>query len=119
MVDTGNNALRRIDPERFITTVAGEPPGGDGDGTGPRIGLRWPTGIAVSADGTAWVADHGNGAVRRVAADGASHTTLRLAGLRWPLSLVIRSDETLFLTGTSLNEFHRPEACLVVVGGAR
>lgn len=118
VADTGNNVIRRIDPDGVVTTLAGEPSGGDSDGTGPRIGLRWPTGIAVGADGAVWVADHGNGAVRRVAANGASHTLLRLTGLRWPLHLAFAGDGTLFLTATALNGSYRPEACLMTVGGA-
>ena len=119
VADTGNNAIRRIQPDGTVTTLVGEPPGGDGDGTGRDIGLRWPTGIAVGADGTVWIADHGNGTVRRIAAWGESHTMLRLSGLRWPVGVALRSDDTLVVTGTALSDPGRPEACLLVVGGAR
>jgi len=118
VADTGNNAIRRIDPDGVVTTLAGEPPGGDGDGTGRGIGLRWPTGITVGADDTISVADHGNGAVRRIATDGESHTTLRLSGLRWPVGVALRSEGALVATGTALCDLGHPEACLMVVEDA-
>ncbi|HZU81146.1 MAG TPA: hypothetical protein VE991_14605, partial [Acidimicrobiales bacterium] len=56
VADAGNNAIRAITPDGLVTTVAGSPPGGDNDGLGAEVGLRWPTGIAVDADGSLWVA---------------------------------------------------------------
>jgi hypothetical protein len=44
---------------------------------------------------------------------------LRLSGLRWPVGVALRSDDTLVVTGTALSDPGRPEACLLVVGGAR
>ena len=114
VADTGNNAIRRIDPDGTVTTLAGEPRGGDAEGTGPSVGLRWPTGIAAGADGTIWVVDHGNGAVRRIGTHNESHTVLRLSGLRWPVGVAVRSDGALAVTGTALYDLQRPAACLLV-----
>lgn len=119
VADTGNNAVRRITPDGAVMTLAGMPPGGDGDGTGVGVGLCWPTGIAAGPGGVVWVADHGNGALRRIGPAGESSTSLRLAGLRWPVSVVLLTDGTLVVTGAALYDVHAPEACLMVVRGTQ
>ncbi len=40
VADTANNTVRRIAPDGEVSTVAGSPPGGDGDGVGTGAGLR-------------------------------------------------------------------------------
>ncbi|MGH9080644.1 MAG: hypothetical protein ACRDYE_11340 [Acidimicrobiales bacterium] len=119
VADTGNNAVRRITPDGAVFTLAGTPPGGDGDGTGKGVGLCWPTGIAAGPDGILWVADHGNGALRRIGPAGASSTGLRLAGLRWPISVALRTDGMPIVSGATLYDVHAPKACVMVVRGAR
>jgi streptogramin lyase len=83
------------------------------------VGLCWPTGIAAGPGGVVWVADHGNGALRRIGPAGESSTSLRLAGLRWPVSVVLLTDGTLVVTGAALYDVHAPEACLMVVRGTQ
>jgi DNA-binding beta-propeller fold protein YncE len=118
VADTGNNAVRRITPDGAVMTLAGAPPGGNGDGVGVGVGLRWPTGIAAGPGGVVWVADHGNGALRRIGPAGESCTSLRLAGLRWPVSVALRTDGTPVVAGAALYDVHAPEACLMVLEGA-
>jgi streptogramin lyase len=71
VVDTENNAIRRIDlTSGNISTVAGRGPsarGGDGDG-GPATSATMdrPHGICVAADGTVYIGDTNNHRVRRV-----------------------------------------------------
>lgn len=116
VADTGNNAIRWIAPDGAVTTLAGEPPGGDSDGIGAGVGLRWPTGVAIGPDGTMWVADHGNGALRRISPAGESQTTLRLAGMRWPVAVALGTDGMLVVAGAALDDVHTPEACLLILG---
>lgn len=115
VADTGNNAIRRVSPSGDVTTIAGLPPGGDSDESGRDVGVRWPTGIAVATDGSLWIADHGNGAVRHVSSDGASSTALRLSGLRWPTSVAVRSDDRVVVAAAALYDVHVPQACLMVM----
>jgi YD repeat-containing protein len=64
------------DVKRVITTVAGVATGGfSGDG-GPATQARFfnPRGVAVAADGSAYIADWGNHRVRRVGPDGVITT---------------------------------------------
>lgn len=119
VADTGNNAIRRVAPEGVVTTLAGEPPGGDSDGSGRGVGLRWPTGIAAGADDSVWVADHGNGALRQITAAGESTTEHRLSGLRWPTVVAWRGDGRVVVAGAALYDAHMPEACLMILGDAR
>ena len=117
VADTGNNAVRRITLDGAVTTLAGAPPGGDGDETRVGVGLCWPTGLAAGPAGIVWVADHGNGALRRIGPAGESSTSLRFAGLRWPVSVALRADGTLVVAGAARYDMHVPEACVLVVRG--
>jgi len=118
VADTGNNAVRVIAPDGDVATLAGSPPGGDQDGTGADVGLRWPTGIVVGPRGDVWVADHGNGAVRHIdVGTGASETVLRLDGQRWPVSLAGRGDGSIAVAVAELPDVHAPRGALLVIGG--
>jgi sugar lactone lactonase YvrE len=64
VADTGNHRLRRVTREGVVTTIAGagEPVGADGKPEA--ASFNEPTGVAVDADGTIYVADAGGAAVR-------------------------------------------------------
>jgi sugar lactone lactonase YvrE len=80
VADTGNHVVRRIARNGVITTVAGVPGkegyAGDG-GRATSALLSFPESVAVAADGTLYIAEEGNDAVRRVRPDG---TITTLAG---------------------------------------
>ena len=115
VADTGNNAIRVIAPDGLVTTLAGWPTGGDSDGVGSSIGLRWPTGIAVGTNGAVWIADHGNGALRCITAGGASETMIRLDGHRWPVAVALRSDGAPVVACAALFDVRSPEACIIAL----
>ena len=78
IADSWNNRVRRVDTQGIITTVAGSGPTGadpgsySGDGgAGTNATLSRPTGVAVDAAGNLFIADQGNGRVRKVALGGA------------------------------------------------
>jgi sugar lactone lactonase YvrE len=120
VADTGNNAVRAIAPDGAVVTLVGSPPGGDHDGTGADVGLRWPTGIAVVTQGDVWVADHGNGAVRYInGATGTSETALRLDGPRWPTSVARRENGSVVVAVTELLDVHAPRAAVLVIDTPR
>ena len=119
VADTGNNAIRRITPDGEVTTLAGSPPGGDRDGVGAEMGLRWPTGLVLGGDGELWVADHGNGALRRIDRFGTSTTPLRLSGRHWPVAVARAPDGAVIVAVAVLDDVHRPQACLISVGAGR
>jgi streptogramin lyase len=68
VVDTENDAVRRIDAGTVVvTTVAGGRRGAGGDGgSAVRAGLDRPHGCVLDDQGTLYIADSGNHRVRRV-----------------------------------------------------
>jgi streptogramin lyase len=77
IADESNHAIRRVSPTGTITTVAGTlaTPGSSGDG-GPATAatLKFPTGVATTADGSLLIADQLNHAIRRVSPTGTITT---------------------------------------------
>jgi hypothetical protein len=82
VADTGNHTIRQITSGRVVTTFAGSP-GMRGSADGPAADARFrsPTGVAVDATGTVYVADTGNHTIRVISA-GQVRTWAGLAGTR-------------------------------------
>jgi DNA-binding beta-propeller fold protein YncE len=119
VADTGNNAIRRITPDGEVTTLAGAPPGGDRDGPGADVGLRSPTGLALGPNGDLWVADQGNGALRRIDPSGTSTTALRFSGRRFPVAVASAPRDTVVVAAVLLDDLRFPQVCLISVGAGR
>jgi hypothetical protein len=99
IVDTFNHAVRRLDVDGTITTVAGTGvEGRDGDG-GPAIEaqLKQPFGLAREDDGTLYIADRGNFRVRRVDPDGMIET-IAGTGVQGPGEPGLATESTLGFT---------------------
>ena len=77
-----NHAIRKIGTDGNVTTLAGSL-GDEGfrDGPGPEALFCNPAGIAIGRDGTLFIADSGNHAIRRIGRDG---TVTTLAGMPGP-----------------------------------
>ncbi|GEM_PF-2696483 len=73
-----NDFIREITPDGLVTTLAGGGPS-RADGTGNAAGFHLPEGIAVSPDGSIYVADNLNFTVRKVSPNGAVSTVAGLA----------------------------------------
>jgi sugar lactone lactonase YvrE len=87
IADTGNNRTRRVDPAGVITTVAGNDRGQYSGDRGPatKASLHEPSGMAVGADGTLYIADAENYRVRRIDHAGTITTVAGGDGeLPWP-----------------------------------
>ncbi len=119
VADTGNNAIRRVAPDGEVTTVVGSPQGGDADGVGMEVGLRWPTGIAIGHGGELWVADYGNRAVRRIERNGATTTALRFEGRRWPVCPALTPEGELIVAIEVISGKTRPLSRLISIQAAR
>lgn len=115
VADTGNNAIRCVTPDGDVTTLAGAPPGGDGDGAGRHVGLLWPTGIALGAGGSTWVADHGHASVRTIDRRGRSTTRLRLGGPPWPIAVATVGTAAAAVAGSGLDESLTPTGWVALV----
>ena len=64
VADLVNHRIRLISTARNVTTIAGGDEPGYVDGIGSKARLRFPQAIAISGNGTIYVADSGNGFIR-------------------------------------------------------
>ncbi|MFE8701731.1 copper amine oxidase [Cytobacillus sp. FJAT-54145] len=70
IADTQNHSIRRISPSGEVTTMAGKGVMGNRDGQGEEAQLNAPSDVAVALDGTVYVADTLNHAIRKITKDG-------------------------------------------------
>ncbi len=69
VADHGNYAVRRIRTDGFVETIAGMGMPGRNLGLVPEARLNGPTGLGIGTNGTLFVVDGGNHAVRRLLVD--------------------------------------------------
>jgi serine/threonine-protein kinase len=81
VADEGNYAIRRIDSNGMITTVAGGSGTGDGsDGAdATTVDLTYLSGVAVDSSGAIYYCTYTNATVRRIDSSGILHTILATA----------------------------------------
>jgi len=107
VADTYNDRIRRIGRDGSVTTIAGSGKPGNLDAVGSAAGFDTPSALAVGSDGTLYVADTGNNAIRRIAADGTVTTIAapaegeRRAPLRRPVGLALTRDGYLYIAASS------------------
>ncbi|HYR29289.1 MAG TPA: hypothetical protein VEU30_12540 [Thermoanaerobaculia bacterium] len=66
VTEEGNHTVRKIAPNGRVTTVAGQPgAAGPADGMGEGAQFNRPAMLAIDSEGTVWIADAGNGKLRR------------------------------------------------------
>lgn len=81
VADLGAHAIRTVAADGTVATLAGSPgTPGTADGSGTAARFHFPGGIAVSNDGTAYVADTDNDTIRAIASSGSVTTLAGLAG---------------------------------------
>ncbi|MBH9577008.1 hypothetical protein [Inhella proteolytica] len=110
LADAADHAIRRVDEAGRSSVWAGRP-GSYGYTEGAAIAARFrkPAGLAAAADGTLYVADSGNHAVRRIAPDGQVSTLAgngergsrdgagSAAQFNEPMGLALAPDGTLYV----------------------
>ncbi len=99
IADRNAHAIRKVDGDGIITTVAGTNRPGDGDdapGPGTERDLRIPNGLYTLGDGTVYILDLGNSKVRRLAPDGVLSTLFAVeGGISTGRGLWVSDDESL------------------------
>jgi sugar lactone lactonase YvrE len=103
VADTYNDRIRRIAPDGSVSTLAGGAAPGFADGPAADARFDTPTGVAIDAKGTLFIADTQNGAIRKLGADGQVSTLAQTDKeahdplLRRPLALAISADGVLYV----------------------
>ena len=89
-----------------VTTLAGAP-GAEGLVDGPALQARFrrPLGVAAASDGTLFITDAGNHAVRRI--DPAGNVTTLTAALGLPCGIALGADGALYVADLQLNQIFR------------
>lgn len=98
--DRYNATIRRISTEGTVTTLAGRAGmSGMGDGAASAARFNAPQRITIAADGTIYVADTGNHAVRKISPDGKVETIVASAAndRMDPVGLVLDADGNLLV----------------------
>lgn len=81
VADSANNAIRKVDTNGQVSTLAGNGVPGSKDGKGAEASFNHPSDVAVAADGTVYVADSLNHIIRKITVDG-NVSTLNAASNR-------------------------------------
>ncbi len=75
VADTLNSTIRKVTPQRVVTTLAGTPlVMGTANGTGSAALFNGPAGVAVDGSGNIYVADSTNNTIRKVTSKGVVTT---------------------------------------------
>ena len=111
VADQGNQAIRRVTPRGDVSTIAGGSGPGFSDGPALQAKFNGPTGVAVDAEGTIYVADTNNAAIRLISTDGQVSTLLGNpaqpgtragstihGGLFHPMGILVNADGDLLVT---------------------
>jgi sugar lactone lactonase YvrE len=107
VADTYNDRIRRIGRDGKVTTIAGSGAPGLLDGMAASASFDTPSALAVTTNGTLYVADTGNNAIRRIGLDGTVTTIAapaegeRRAPLRRPVGLALTRDGYLYIAASS------------------
>lgn len=107
--EIGNHAIRQIDTQGVVSTLAGGTGEGFADGPGPAARFSNPTAIVTAPDGNLYVADRDNGQVRRVSFSGdvstltmvAEDGTALSAGEGMVFSMAVATDGRVYLSYVS------------------
>jgi hypothetical protein len=74
IADAENHVIRKVDPEGQVSTLAGSGVLGHKDGKAGEAQFYYPQDVAVAEDGTVYVADTLNHAIRKISPDGVVTT---------------------------------------------
>lgn len=100
LADTLNNVIRKIDTHQIISTVAGTGSYGYVDGATGSSEFGFPEAIALDSDGTMYVADTDNHAIRKI--HNGQVSTISDSGWYYPKGILV-SDNILYVSDTGHN----------------
>ena len=109
--DVGSNKIRRINGGQ-VTTYAGTGVSGSEDGSKLSATFNRPYGLAFDSAGNLYVADQGNGKVRRITVSGNVDTIA--SSIPWCSFLAFDTIGNLFVTGTSEHRIYKIPASTIL-----
>jgi len=116
VADRGNHTIRKITPDRQVTTLAGVPNSNlaFADGAGPDARFYSPFGVAVDGSGNVYVGDYNNSLIRKITPAGVVTTLAGTPGasgfidgtgasarFNTPEGIAVGKDGTLYLADAS------------------
>ena len=132
VADTLNSTIRKITPAGVVTTLAGlAGTFGSANGTGSAASFNYPAGTAVDASGNTYVADTGNGVIRKVTPAGVVTTVAATSvynGYSYPfyfnriVGIAIDASGNIYATdagGCSIDKITPSGAATILAGGTR
>ncbi len=100
IADTANHTIRKITAAGVVSTLAGSPGlSGNADGTGVSARFNSPNSLALGGDGTVYVADGRNNAIRKVSSVGV--VTTLAATFNQPSGIAIDGAGNVFIADTN------------------
>jgi sugar lactone lactonase YvrE len=118
-----NDMIRQVSPDGTVSTLAGSPGGGLVDGPVAEAKFDDPAGIAVAPNGTIYVADTDNCAVRRIR-NGWVYTVAQCATnvfprfpLAWMRGLVVASTGSVFVVSQNMIQKVTPGGAVTTFAG--
>jgi sugar lactone lactonase YvrE len=121
--DFGGHRVYQVSPSGTLNVFAGTgEPGYSGDGGfALRAQVSSPSGMAVDASGAVYIADSGNGRIRRVyrgvigtLGDGGNAGSTSSISLSMPVGLALDPDGSLFIADTGANSIIRVTPALAI-----
>ena len=115
VADAYNDRIRKITTDGNVVTIAGAGAPGFQDGDAASALFDTPSGVAVDKDGNAFIADTGNGAIRKITPQGEVITIVKRdestgdssAPLGRPIGIVVTHDGFLFVADAGSNRVLR------------
>ncbi|MGB5791984.1 BspA family leucine-rich repeat surface protein, partial [Poseidonibacter sp.] len=98
IADTDNHAIRKIDQNGNVTTIAGSNQSGNVDDQGKAARFNYPMGIALDEKGNIYVADTKNHSIRKIDSEGNVTTILKDSNKSEFTDLVIDKNENIYYT---------------------
>ena len=131
VADRDNNAIRKVEPNGMLTTIAGQATADYLDGTGTNAKFKNPCGVAVDSNNNIYVADTYNHRIRKITPEGVVTTfagsgtgtfadgTGTAASFNQPYGLAVDSNNNVFVADTGNRRIRKitPQMVVTTIAG--